>query len=124
MPSRKLPDLCDDDAQIGEPSLAQALTHPSAQPSAWLRCQGCRFAGAEALEQVITNAQRVGVAVSVGFTVPMLGKKLVSTSRGCQPPARQFTSRTDVVGSVPKRQVPVWGDTGHRNRAVEIGLRE
>ena len=45
------------------------------------------------------------MAVSAGFTAPMLGKKLVSTtyrlSTSC---ALQLTSRTELAGSVPKRQ--------------------
>ena len=47
--------------------------------------------------------------MSAGFTAPMLGKKLVSTtyrlSSSC---ALQFTSSTDALGSVPKRAVPAW----------------
>ncbi len=52
------------------------------------------------------------MAVSAGFTAPMLGKKLVSTtyrlSTSC---ALQLTSRMEVAGSVPKRQVPAWWAT-------------
>ena len=49
------------------------------------------------------------MAVSDGFTAPMLGKKLVSTtyrlSTSC---ARQFGVQRAVAGSVPKRTVPAW----------------
>src|SRR5215467_2553941 len=51
----------------------------------------------------------LAIAVSEGFTAPILTKKLVSTtyklSSSC---ALQFTSRTEVFGSVPKRHVPAW----------------
>src|SRR5271157_1400511 len=51
----------------------------------------------------------LAMAVSAGFTAPMLGKKLVSTtyrlSTSC---ALQLTSRTELAGSVPNRQVPAW----------------
>ena len=47
------------------------------------------------------------IAVNDGFTAPMLGKKLVSTtyrlSTSC---ALQFTSRALDAGSVPNRTVP------------------
>ena len=49
------------------------------------------------------------IAVRDGFTAPMLGKKLVSTtyrlSTSC---ALQFTSRALEAGSVPNRTVPAW----------------
>jgi len=49
------------------------------------------------------------IAVSAGFTAPMLGKKLVSTtyrlSTSC---ALQLTSRTDDAGSAPNQTVPAW----------------
>jgi hypothetical protein len=58
---------------------------------------------------VFPDAQRVAIIVRVGFTAPIEGKKLESTtqrlSRSC---ALQLTSRTDVVGSVRKRAVPAW----------------
>jgi hypothetical protein len=51
----------------------------------------------------------LAIAVNDGFTAPILGKKLVSTtyrlSSSC---ALQLTSRTEVFRSVPKRQVPAW----------------
>ena len=54
----------------------------------------------------------LAIAVSAGFTAPMLGKKLVSTtyrlSTSC---AWQFTSSTEVAGSVPNRHVPDWWAT-------------
>ena len=49
------------------------------------------------------------IAVSAGFTAPMLGKKLVSTTyRLSSSWALQLMSSTDVAGSVPNRQVPAW----------------
>ena len=49
------------------------------------------------------------IAVSAGFTAPMLGKKLVSTtyrlSTSC---ALQSGSSTEVAGSLPNRTVPAW----------------
>src|SRR6185436_178663 len=54
----------------------------------------------------------LAIAVRAGFTAPMLGKKLVSTTyRLSSSWALQFTSRTDVAGSVPKRVVPTWWAT-------------
>src|SRR5215467_3996439 len=51
----------------------------------------------------------LAIAVRAGFTALMLTKKLVSTtyrlSNSC---ALQLTSNTDVLGSLPKRQVPAW----------------
>jgi hypothetical protein len=47
--------------------------------------------------------------VSPGFTAPMLGMKLESTtyrlSSSC---ALQSASSTELAGSVPNRQVPAW----------------
>ena len=49
------------------------------------------------------------IAVSAGFTAPMLGKKLVSTTyRLSSSWALQSVSRTEEAGSVPNRQVPAW----------------
>jgi uncharacterized hydrophobic protein (TIGR00271 family) len=54
----------------------------------------------------------LAIAVSAGFTAPMLGKKLVSvTYRLSTSCALQFTSSTEVAGSVPKRHVPAWWAT-------------
>src|SRR5215510_3569862 len=54
----------------------------------------------------------LAIAVSAGFTAPMLGKKLVSTtyrlSSSC---ALQSVSRTEEAGSDPKRTVPAWWAT-------------
>src|SRR5215470_6894927 len=51
----------------------------------------------------------LAMAVSAGFTAPMLGKKLVSTTyRLSSSWALQFTSSTEAAGSVPNRQVPAW----------------
>ena len=51
----------------------------------------------------------LAIAVSAGFTAPMLGKKLVSTTyRLSSSWALQLTSSTEVAGSVPNRQVPAW----------------
>src|SRR5215813_1412530 len=51
----------------------------------------------------------LAIAVSEGFTAPMLTKKLVSTTyRLSSSWALQLTSRTEVFGSLPKRQVPAW----------------
>ena len=52
------------------------------------------------------------MAVSAGFTAPMLGKKLVLTTyRLSTSWARQLTSSTEVAGSVPNRHVPDWWAT-------------
>ena len=52
------------------------------------------------------------MAVSAGFTAPMLGKKLVSTTyRLSSSWALQLTSSTDDAGSVPNRTVPAWWAT-------------
>ena len=49
----------------------------------------------------------LAMAVRAGFTAPMLGKKLVSTTyRLSSSWALQLGSSTDVAGSVPNRQVP------------------
>ena len=49
------------------------------------------------------------MAVSAGFTAPMLGKKLVSTTyRLSSSWALQLASSTEAAGSVPNRQVPAW----------------
>ena len=49
------------------------------------------------------------MAVSAGFTAPMLGKKLVSTTyRLSSSWALQLTSSTEADGSAPNRQVPAW----------------
>src|SRR5262245_12710677 len=49
----------------------------------------------------------LAIAVSEGFTAPMLTKKLVSiTYRLSSSCALQFTSSTELPGSVPKRHVP------------------
>src|SRR5215470_1088944 len=51
----------------------------------------------------------LAIAVSAGFTAPMLGKKLVSTTyRLSSWWALQSVSSTEVAGSVPNRQVPAW----------------
>src|SRR5262249_54937568 len=51
----------------------------------------------------------LAIAVSAGFTAPMLGKKLVSTTYKLSSSwALQLTSSTEVAGSVPNRQVPAW----------------
>src|SRR5690349_17922772 len=51
----------------------------------------------------------LAMAVRAGFTAPMLGKKLVSTTyRLSSSWALQLTSSTDVAGSLPNRQVPAW----------------
>ena len=47
--------------------------------------------------------------VSAGFTAPLDGKKLPSTTyRLSTSWARQSVSRADVLGSRPKRMVPFW----------------
>src|SRR4030095_6827282 len=52
------------------------------------------------------------IAVSAGFTAPMLGKKLVSTTyRLSTSWALQLTSSTDVAGSDPQRTVHGWWAT-------------
>jgi len=49
----------------------------------------------------------LAIAVRAGFTAPMLGKKLVSTTyRLSSSWVLQLTSSTEVAGSVPNRQVP------------------
>src|ERR1039458_2195515 len=90
-------------------------THPRAVQAIRLsRCSPTRIA--------------LAMAVSAGFTAPMLGKKLVSTtyrlSTSC---ALQLTSSTDVAGSVPKRQGPgPWAGRvggardGHVHAGVEV----
>src|SRR5262249_30321272 len=51
----------------------------------------------------------LAIAVSDGFTAPMLTKKLVSTTYKLSSPcALQFTSSTEVFGSRPNRQGPAW----------------
>ena len=51
----------------------------------------------------------LAIAVSAGFTAPMLGKKLVSTTyRLSSSWALQFASSTEMAGSAPNRQVPAW----------------
>src|SRR6185312_6606537 len=51
----------------------------------------------------------LAIAVSAGFTAPMLGKKLVSTTyRLSSSWALQLASSTDVCGSDPNRTVPAW----------------
>ena len=49
------------------------------------------------------------MAVRAGFTAPMLGKKLVSTtyrlSSSC---VLQLASSAEVAGSFPNRTVPAW----------------
>ena len=52
------------------------------------------------------------MAVRAGFTAPMLGKQLVSTTyRLSTSWARQSVFSTEVAGSAPKRQVPAWWAT-------------
>ena len=49
------------------------------------------------------------IAVRAGFTAPMLGKKLVSTTyRLSSSWALQCSSSTEDAGSLPKRHVPAW----------------
>ena len=62
------------------------------------------------------------MAVNAGFTAPMLGKKLVSTTyRLSSSWALQLTSSTDVAGSVPNRQVPAWwAQPGNRDAHVHV----
>ena len=64
----------------------------------------------------------LAIAVRAGFTAPMLGKKLVSTTyRLSSSWALQFTSRTEVDGSVPNRTVPAWwAQPGDRDLVLEI----
>src|SRR5262245_15807488 len=51
----------------------------------------------------------LAMAVSAGFTAPMLGKKLVSTTyRLSSSWALQLVSRTEVAGSEPNLTVPAW----------------
>src|SRR5262249_11795464 len=51
----------------------------------------------------------LAMAVRAGFTAPMLGKKLVSTTyRLSSSWALQLTSSTEAAGSAPNRQVPAW----------------
>ena len=64
----------------------------------------------------------LAIAVRAGFTAPMLGKKLVSTTyRLSSSWALQLTSRTDVAGSVPKRHgAGLVGDPGDGDVVLEV----
>ena len=64
----------------------------------------------------------LAMAVRAGFTAPMLGKKLVSTTyRSSSSWALQLTSRTDVAGSVSKRDGPgLVGDPGDRDVVLQV----
>ena len=57
----------------------------------------------------LPTRRALAMAVRAGFTAPMLGKKLVSTTyRLSSSWALQLTSSTEAAGSVPNRQVPAW----------------
>ena len=63
----------------------------------------------------------LAMAVRPGFTAPMLGKKLVSTTyRLSSSWALQLTSSTEVAGSAPNRQVPAWRTAGQLD--VHVGV--
>src|SRR5262245_54510989 len=71
----------------------------------------CRARGQGAIRCWMTSPTRSALAIAVraGFTAPMLGKKLVSTTyRLSSSWALQLTSSTEVAGSVPNRQVSAW----------------
>src|ERR1039457_4063942 len=74
--------------------------------------QGSRRAQAIRLSRWSPTRIALAITVSAGFTAPILGKKLESTTaRLWRSWALQWVSSTETAGSAPNRQVPAWWAT-------------
>src|SRR5262249_26116407 len=107
--------LGEDRARRGEGDQRDALDQPGRVNGIDLglgrhvRCQG---QGVGRAVMCSPTRSALAIAVSAGFTAPMLGKKLVSTTyRLSSSWALQLVSSTEVAGSLPNRTVPAWWAT-------------